>query len=82
MAPNPNLSSALIGAAVVLLPGAATFLVSWGATGKRIDALESRIEAVEAEADTIASIRADVSYIRGVLDGEARAARTALEKTA
>lgn len=83
---DSSMASGMIGAMAVLVPLGGANIAAWsrarteiGGMGARFNAeMESvklRLQAVEAEADGLSEIRADVSYIRGVLDGEARAAR-------
>ena len=73
---NPTVTAGLLGAAAMLLPGIVGALIAWGNIHATIDALKARMTAAEAELGKVDQILADVSYIRGVLDGEARAART------
>jgi hypothetical protein len=71
---------ALIGASAMLVPGMIAFFIAWGAIHATMKALETRVTAIETELAMIREIKSDVSYIKGVLDGEARAARAALER--
>jgi hypothetical protein len=74
---NPTITAAIIGGCIVLLPVIGAALIAWGRIHATIDALTARMSAAEAELAKVDQILADVSYIRGVLDGEARAAREA-----
>jgi hypothetical protein len=73
---NPTIAAGLLGAAAMLIPGIVAGLVAWGNVHATIDALKARMTAAETELGKVDQILADVSYIRGILDGEARAART------
>jgi hypothetical protein len=73
---NPTIIAGVIGGGAVLIPSGAAALIAWGAIHATIDALKARMTAAETELGKVDQILADVSYIRGVLDGEARAART------
>ena len=72
---EPTIAAGLVGAGAVLAPSLAAALVAWGNIHATIDALKARVTAAEIELRKVDQILADVSYIRGVLDGEARAAR-------
>lgn len=74
---EPTITAGLIGAAAMLIPGTAAALIAWGNIHATIDALKARMAAAETELGKVDQILADVSYIRGILDGEARAARKA-----
>jgi hypothetical protein len=72
---DSNLLSALVGAGAVLIPAAGAFLIGSGSIHATVQGLAMRLSDAEFELSALDQIRADVSYIRGVLDGEARAAR-------
>lgn len=72
---DPTIIAGCIGAAAVLGPCAGAGLIAWGNTRATIDGLKLRMTAAEVELAKVDQISADVSYIRGVIDGEARAAR-------
>lgn len=72
---DPTIVAGCIGATAVLAPCAIAFFVAWGGVHATIDSLKARMASAEQELGALASISNDVSYIRGVLDGEARAAR-------
>ncbi len=74
---DSTITGGLIGAFAVLIPSAATFLIAWGNLHATIDGLKLRVTEAERELDKIDQIRVDVSYIRGVFDGEARREREA-----
>jgi hypothetical protein len=74
---DSTLTAGLIGAGAMLVLGAIPFFIGWGSIHATLDGLKARMSEAERELSQIDQIRADVSYIRGVLDGEARAAREA-----
>ncbi|MGH7024340.1 MAG: hypothetical protein ACREEB_12230 [Caulobacteraceae bacterium] len=75
MSLDSTLIAGLIGAGFPLIPGAVAFFVGWGSIRATIAALKARVGATEDRLGKIDQIQADVSYIRGIMDGEARAGR-------
>ena len=69
---NLNVLSGFVGAFVMGLLGAVPFLVGWGRLHSEIEGLKARLDLIERDLGKIDEIRADVSYIRGILDGENR----------
>jgi hypothetical protein len=74
---DSTLIAGMIGAAIVLSGGVVAFFVEHGVTRATIAGLAARLTTLEGELGKIDTIMADVSYVRGILDGEARAARRA-----
>ena len=66
---DSTLTAGLIGAGVMFLSGAMPFFIGWGSLQANLDALKTRIGAVEEELASIHKLRDDVSYIRGLFDG-------------
>ena len=63
------LVSALIGAGGTLFLGVIAFFVRWGGLHATHEALEARVRALEAQMRVLNQIQADVSYVRGFIDG-------------
>ena len=77
MSLDSTLIAGLVGAGFPLIPGAVAFFIGWGSIRATLAALKARVGATEERLGKIDQIQADVSYIRGMLDGEARARRGA-----
>ncbi len=69
---DPTIVAALMGGGVALVVASTPFFVAWGSVHATIEALKTRISAVEAELATINALKSDVSFIRGLLEGERR----------
>jgi len=63
------LAAALVGSAVTLLVSMIAFFVRWGGLHATHEALEGRVKALEAQMRVLNQIQADVSYVRGFIDG-------------
>jgi hypothetical protein len=83
---DPGLGAGLIGGGAAMIVAAVPFFVAWGRLHAEMDAVRTRVDGLEHdlkdELGLLREVQKDVSYIRGVLDGEARAAREALRAEA
>jgi hypothetical protein len=66
---DSTIVAGLMGAGVMLFLSAIPFFIGWGSIHATHEALKLRVRAVEEQMKEIGEMRADISYIRGRLDG-------------
>jgi hypothetical protein len=86
MVVDPGLGAGLIGGGAAIVVAAVPFFVAWGRLHAEMETVKVRVAELEHdlkdELGLLREVQKDVSYIRGVLDGEARAAREAMRAEA